>query len=175
MISSIMLALSTSLDSFGIGITYGIKNAKIKILSKCILALMSICFTCASFFIGDFINSIFYLENLTGVISSSIFIFMGILIIIDPIPFDFNHSNGIDVKEAFVLGIALSLDSMFIGISSSIGGLYTFYFPIFVTGFQLIFLSLGSFLGRKIANKFSIPDKTLNFISRWIYRTFWNC
>lgn len=174
MISSIILALSSSLDAFGIGITYGIKNAKIKILSKCILALMSICFTCVSFFIGDFINSIFYLENFTSIISSSIFIFMGIFIIIDPIPFDFNHSHGIDVKEAFVLGIALSLDSMLIGISSSIGGLYNFYFPIFVATFQLLFLSIGSFLGKKIAIKFAISDKALNFLSRWIFRTFWN-
>lgn len=166
MLSSIILALSVSLDSFGIGITYGVKNAKIHFVSKLILALMSICFTSASFFIGNFLNNIFYLENLAEIISASIFIIIGIFVIIDPIPFDFNHSNGIDVKEAFVLGLALSLDSLFIGISSSIGGFYNFYFPFLVASFQLMFLSFGSFLGKKIVSNFKVPDKALNLVSR---------
>ena len=83
----------------------------------------------------------------------------------DPIPFDFDHSHGIDIKEAFVLGIALSLDSICVGIGLSIGGFYNFLFPIFVTIFQLAFLLFGTFFGKKIALTSKISDIYLKFIS----------
>lgn len=164
MINSIILALSVSIDSFGIGFTYGIKNAKIGFVSKLLLALMSICLCSASFFIGDFISTILS-ELFTQIISSSILIILGIIVIIDPIPFDFDHSRGIDIKEAFVLGIALSLDSVCVGISSSIGGFFDFSFPLFVAIFQLVFLSVGSFFGKKIASNLKISDVFIKFIS----------
>ena len=164
MINSIILALSVSIDSFGIGITYGIKNAKIRFLSKCLLIVMSVFFTSLSFFIGDFISNILS-NTLTNIISSSILILLGIVIIIDPIPFDFDNSHGIDIKEAFILGLALSLDSICVGISLSIGGIYSLSFPIFVAGFQLIFLSIGTFLGKKITSSFKIPESYLKIIS----------
>ena len=43
LINSILLALSSSLDSLGIGITYGIKNMKISKISRLILFTIS-CF-----------------------------------------------------------------------------------------------------------------------------------
>lgn len=140
MLSSILLALSVSIDSLGIGITYGIKNTKIKLISKCILFTMSIFFTSFSFLIGDFINS-FLSEILTKIISSGILVIIGIIILVDPIPFDLDNSKSIDIKEALLLGIALSLDSVCVGIGSSIGGYSNFYFPILVATFQIAFMS----------------------------------
>lgn len=92
-------------------------------------------------------------------------IILGLVIIFDPIPFDFDNSRGIDLKEAFILGFALSLDSICIGISSSIGGFFNFFFPIFVAFFQVIFLLLGAFLGKKIASGFKISETYLKFLS----------
>lgn len=68
MINSIILALSVSIDSLGIGISYGVKNTKIRGLSLLVLVIMSIFFTCSSFFIGDFIKD-FLSEFLTVIIS----------------------------------------------------------------------------------------------------------
>ncbi len=164
MLNSLILALSVSIDSLGIGITYGIKNAKICFLSKCILFVMSMFFAGCSLFIGDFISS-FLSEFITNIISSSILIIIGIIVLIDPIPFDFDNSYMIDIKEALVLGITLSLDSMCVGIGSSIGGFSSFYFPVLVSTFQLVFLSLGIMIGRSIALRFDIPDKTWSIIS----------
>lgn len=109
MLNSILLAFSVSIDSLGIGITYGIRNAKIKFLSRCILFVMSVFFTYCSFALGDFIKSILS-ELITNAISSGILVIIGILIIVDPIPFDLDHSKAIDIKEALLLGTALSLD-----------------------------------------------------------------
>mgnify|MGYP005763557935 FL=1 len=102
MTNSIILALSASIDSLGIGITYGLKNAQIHFLSKCILFVMSIFFAVCSLFIGNLIST-FLPEFFTNIISSTILVIIGILVLIDPIPFDFDHSRKIDIKESLVL------------------------------------------------------------------------
>lgn len=102
MINSIILALSASIDSLGIGITYGLKNAQIHFISKCILFIMSIFFAVCSLVIGNFIST-FLSEFFTNIISSAILVIIGILVLVDPIPFDFDHSHGIDIKESLVL------------------------------------------------------------------------
>ncbi len=164
MINSLLLALSVSIDSFGIGISYGIKNAKVRFLSMVLLILMSVLGTSASFFIGNTINVIFS-GFITKLISSSILVLLGIIIILDPIPFDFDKSHILDLKEAFILGLALSLDSICLGIGSSIGGFFDFSFPIFVAVFQAIFLILGKFFGKKILSNFNIPENYLKILS----------
>lgn len=164
MFNSILLALSVSIDSLGIGITYGIKNVKFYFLSKCILFAISIIFTSCSFIFGSFINSILS-EVLTKIISSTILVIIGIIILSDPIPFDFNNSKGIDIKESLFLAIALSLDSIGIGIGSSIGGYLNIYFSILVSIFQITFISIGTLIGKKIIKFTKIPDKICSQIS----------
>ena len=41
LINSIILAVSSSIDSLGIGITYGMKNTKISYLAKIVLFVIS--------------------------------------------------------------------------------------------------------------------------------------
>ena len=164
MLNTILLALSVSIDSFGIGITYGIRNTKITFISKIVLFVISIFFTLCSFFLGKYINSILS-EFLTRIISSSILIILGIVIFINPIPFDFDNSKAIDIKEAFFLGICLSLDSICVGIGSSIGGLSNLCFPLLVAIFQLLFISMGIIIGKKLIKKIEIPDNILNILS----------
>lgn len=171
MLNSVLLAFSVSIDSLGIGITYGIRNAKIKFVSRCILFIMSVFFTYCSFAMGNLINSILS-EVVTKIISSGILVIIGILIIADPIPFDLDHSKAIDIKEALLLGTALSLDSVCVGIGSSIGGYSASYFPLLVALFQLIFMSIGMFIGKKIIKNFDIPDKIWNLISGGIIIVF---
>ncbi len=56
----------------------------------------------------------------------------------------------IDAKEAIYMGIALSIDSICVGICSSVIGYNSYIFPILVASFQLIFLSFGKLIGEKI-------------------------
>ena len=109
---------------------------------------------------------------MTKTISSTILIILGIVIFINPIPFDLDNSKAIDIKEAFLLGICLSLDSICVGISSSIGGLCNMYFPVFVATFQFVFMSIGILIGKKIIKKFCISDKIWNVISGGIIVIF---
>ena len=62
---------------------------------------------------------------------------------------DIDKSSKIEPREAFYLGVALSLDCVGTSIAISNFKKYTFLFPIFIVVFQLTFLILGMFLGKK--------------------------
>lgn len=77
---------------------------------------------------------------------------------------DLDKSLKIDPKEAFYLGIALSLDCIATSIAISSFKSYTFLFPIFIVIFQLTFLLLGTFLGKKTIVKF-LDESKISIIS----------
>lgn len=178
MLNSILLSVSSSIDSLGIGITYGIKNTRISLIGKIILFIISLSTTYFSLFLGNFIQSIFP-NFLTKLIGSSILIFMGFYICFEalkkqdincnvfnnPISSDFDNSHVIDSRESLFLAIALSLDSLCIGIGGSISNINLALFPLLVSIFQLFFLSFGNFLGSHI-NKFCrLPQNVWSLIS----------
>lgn len=178
MLNSILLAFSSSIDSLGIGITYGIKNTKISLIGKIILFAISIFIAYLSILLGNFIQSIFS-GFLTKLIGSSILIFMGIYICFqalkkqdkncnvfnNPISSDLDNSKIIDSREALFLAIALSLDSMCIGIGGSISDINLSMFPFLVSLFQIAFLSFGSSLGVHISNFYKLPQNVWSIIS----------
>ena len=201
LVNYLFLSLCVSIDSLGIGITYGLKNTKISHIAKLLLFIISLCFTTLSIYIGDLLCSLLP-EFITKIIGSLILIFMGfwiiyqsfgqknfsvsyptfentekiytlfikclgitIQIIRNPISSDLDNSKKIDAKEALFLGIALSLDSLCVGIGSSFIGFNSLMFPIFVATFQLFFLSLGSFIGKKISSTSKLPKQIWNLIS----------
>lgn len=199
LLSYLVLALSVSIDSFGIGITYGIRNTKIYRTSKIILFMISILITSLSVQLGSFFNECFS-EAITKWIGACFLILMGawiiyqaltpkkeeiftnttsptiyqfmirflgitIQIIRNPISSDLDHSKKIDWKEAIYLGICLSIDSLCIGICSSMIGYQSFIFPILVATFQLFFLSVGRLLGEKIFCISHIPENIWSILS----------
>lgn len=178
MLNSILLAISSSVDSLGIGITYGIKNTKISLIGKIILFIISITITYLSIFLGNFIQTIFP-NFLTKLIGSSILIIMGIYICFealkkksnssnvfnDPISSDLDNSKIIDSKESIFLAIALSLDSLCIGICGSIIDINLVMFPFLVSIFQLFFLSIGTFVGIHINKFYKLPQNIWSVIS----------
>lgn len=82
LLNSFILAVSSSIDSLGIGITYGIKNMKISLFSKIILFGISIIITYFALFLGNILNS-FLSDFFTLLIGSGILIAMGIYIIFE--------------------------------------------------------------------------------------------
>ena len=167
----LILAISVSIDSFGIGITYGIRNTTINKLSATTLFVLSMLFSSISIFLGNIIFSIIP-ENVVKFISIILLFGMGIWIILEtiknPIILDLNKSNTIALNEAFCLAIALSIDSICVGISCSSFGNYGLLYPILVPIFQLLFLNSGIILGKnftKIHLFKHIPLKLWNILS----------
>lgn len=169
MLNCIILALSVSIDSLGIGITYGIKNTKIKTLSNLILFTISFCTTFSSIFLGHYI-SVLFSPIFSIAIGSSFLIILGIYNIYKvsnsvSVNYDFDYSNSIDKKEAIFLGLALSIDSVCVGIGCGIIGINDLILPILIATFQLVFLNFGNHIAQKIIKKINIPEQTLSICS----------
>lgn len=200
LINSLVLALSSSIDSLGIGITYGIKNTKISVLAKLVLFIISFSISVLSVWFGDLIKTIFsdFVTKLLGnmiLIAMGLFVcfqairkdfcastlihdydekidsffidFLGITIKIikNPRNSDLDSSNSIDAKEALFLGFALSLDCFCIGSCGSVLGIHSFLFPLFISIFQLVFLSVGNILGKSLHGLSNLPDNVWSIIS----------
>ena len=88
-----------------------------------------------------------------------------IKIIKNPTSSDFDKSNVIDSKEALFLGLALSLDSFCIGIGFSMINTFSIIFPLLTSCFQLFFLSLGIYCGKKLYSFSKLPDNIWSTIS----------
>jgi putative sporulation protein YtaF len=71
----------------------------------------------------------------------------------DEIKADFDNSKCLNVKESFYLALALSLDSLAVGFSSSLCSIN--YIDVLILCFVIgmLLVSLGVFLGRKFAQK----------------------
>ena len=188
LINSIVLAISSSIDSLGIGITYGIKNTKISNKARIILFGISFLVTLISLYFGNIIKNIFifilfqslkkenvknnkkdiiYLENETEKIYSFFIRFLGITIKIikNPVNSDLDNSKIIDSKESLFLGLTLSLDSFCIGIGGSIIGINYQIFPLLIAIFQLSFLSIGNIFGKKLYKLSNLPDNIWSIMS----------
>ena len=197
----LFLAISSSIDSFGIGITYGIRNTKISNSAKLILFVISFIVSFFAVYFGDFLKDLLP-DNIANYIGCCLLIFLGgfvcfqsfkkdtknpvcdevfaepkiyrffikflgitIQIIKNPSSSDLDKSNLIDGKEALFLGVALSLDSFAIGISSGILGTHSIIFPLIVSIFQLLFISLGNLLGSNLNRFGKLPKSTWSIIS----------
>ena len=178
MLSTLFLAISSSIDSFGIGITYGIKNTKISLIGKIILYIIALIAAHFSIFFGDIIQKILpsFLEKIIGCL---LLIIIGIYICFEalksnkktsnifnnPISSDIDDSKTIDAKEAILLSIALSLDSLCIGIGGSMTDINLSFFPLLVATFQFLFLNLGSYIGIKINRICKLPENIWSILS----------
>ncbi len=87
-----------------------------------------------------------------------------IQVIRNPIEVDFDKSGTIDLRESILLGFALSLDAIGVGIGSSLAGYQSILIPFAVGLFQLIFLYTGLFIGNKITAYKRINKKIISII-----------
>ena len=169
LLNCILLALSVSIDSLGIGITYGIKHTKIRSISNIILFAISFCMTSGSIFIGHYI-SVLLSPTFSTILGSSFLIILGVYNIYKvlnnpPVDYDIDHSNNIDRKEAIFLGLALSIDYACVGIGSGIIGLNDIILPILVSSFQLVFLNCGNLVAKYIIQRIEIQENVLAILS----------
>lgn len=206
LLNCLFLAISSSIDSLGIGITYGIKNTKITMGAKSILFFISFLISIISIYFGNLLKYIFP-DFLIHYLGSFLLMLMGLFmcfqslkvskqeykikdvqnlkisdtekiysffikclgitikIIKNPSSSDFDKSNIIDSKEALFLGLALSLDSFCIGIGFSMINTFSIIFPLLTSCFQLFFLSLGNYCGKKLYSFNKLPDNIWSTIS----------
>ena len=176
LINCFILAISSSIDSLGIGVTYGIKDKKISFSSTIILFIISLLVSFISVFFGKILLD-FLPEFITELIGCFILFIIGFFVIVKSFfekksgnqnDFDFNNSNLIDPKESVFLGFALSLDNFCIGISSSLIGSSYILFPILISVFQFMFLRVGILIGKKVCCFIGFSDFACSMLSGFL-------
>lgn len=165
----ILLALSASIDALSIGVTYGIKKTKMSKASNIIIFLTLLCLTGISVLVGHYI-SILFSPTFSVWLGSLLLIILGIYNIYKArnnisTDFDADNSNYIDAKEAFVLGLAVSIDASCVSLGSGMIGLGSFILPIFMAIFHTFFVNCGSFFATTIVRRFKISNKVLSIIA----------
>lgn len=175
LLNSIFLSFIASIDAFGIGITYGIKKTTISLIGKIILFLVPFFIIFISILFGEFFKT-FLPISFTDKLASIILISIGLYILFksvnktsniynDPLSSDIDNSKIIDYKEAIILSIAISLDSIGIGICSSMMNINAILFSFLISSFQLILLNIGIICGKKILKLCTLPDNIYSIIS----------
>ncbi|HOJ10044.1 MAG TPA: sporulation membrane protein YtaF [Clostridiales bacterium] len=87
-----------------------------------------------------------------------------IQVIRNPSECDIDKSGTIDVKESILLGLALSLDAIGVGIGSALSGYYSAFLPLAVGLFQLVLLFVGTFLGKRITAMEKFNQKIITIV-----------
>ena len=167
--SCILLALSVSIDALSLGITYGIKNAKITKTSNFIIFAIAFCSTSISIFLGHYI-SILFSPKISAYLGSILLVILGTYTILkstnsEPSDYDFDNSNTIEKKEALLLALAVSLDASCVGLSCGIIGITGFIYPFFAALFHTIFINCGNIIAFYASKKINISDKYLSIFS----------
>ncbi len=84
-----------------------------------------------------------------------------IQVIKNPVEGDLDHSGSIDISESLLLGLALSVDAIGVGIGSALSGFNSIFIPFAVGLFQLSSIYAGTFLGTRFGSLKNINKKLL--------------
>lgn len=160
LLASLLFAISANMDNFTVGLVYGIKKIRIGVFSNLIIALITGMGTLLSMSLGLFICR-FVSVKVSNILGSAILIILGLYFILDyyrdynsnsvlknPEKADENKSGDIDIKEAFALAMALSMNNMALGIGASITGLNVLVTTVFTTFFSIVFIITGFNIGK---------------------------
>ncbi|WP_409302111.1 sporulation membrane protein YtaF [Peribacillus sp. SCS-155] len=188
----LFLAFAVSIDSFGVGLTYGLKKMKISVASIAVIACCSAISLGVSMTIGEMISR-FFSAVTAEKIGGSILIFIGcwvvyqyfrpekqmeekhektlinleikslglvINILRKPLTADFDKSGAINGIEAFMLGLALSLDAFGAGIAAAMIGISPIILSIISASMSGLFIWGGVQSGKLLAENHLIRKIT---------------
>ncbi|UCZ52248.1 sporulation membrane protein YtaF [Bacillus shivajii] len=205
--SLLLLAFAVSMDSFGVGLTYGLRRMKMPFLSLLFIASCSALSILLAMLVGNFLLNFIspsHAESIGGIILIGIGAWaiyqiyrpakndkktkkerdtlvnielkkLGIVIKVlrKPMVADLDNSGTITGREAFLLGIALSLDAFGAGIGAALIGFSPFVMAISVGVMCGLFVTLGMksgwlFSEAKWVKKFTfIPGLLLIVLGLW--------
>jgi len=164
----ILIAILLSIDAFSVGLSYGMREINISSTSKIIISSISALITFIAILTGTKIAMLFS-SLITKLIGILVLFSMGIYLIIQSIiSQEKNHDQEIiqeiNLRETFLLGITLSLDSIGSGIGVSILGFNNLLLPVITACCQYIFLFFGIKLGTKLSSS-KLNTNIILFIS----------
>lgn len=166
-LSSLLFATSANADNFVVGLSYGINNIKIGLISNLLISLITMTGTIISMALSRIILE-FMPIFLANIIGGAMLILIGIWTITKPLlnniqsnsilenpeKADKDESSHIDSKEATTLALALSINNVGLGIGASITGLNIILTATFTFIFSMAMIVIGYFFGSYYLSKF---------------------
>ncbi|MED3879904.1 manganese efflux pump [Priestia megaterium] len=155
-------ALSSSIDNFGVGISYGVRKVRIKWLSNLLIAAICFLFSMVGITFGRWISTI--LPGVFHVIVAVVLLtLIGIRIILLVVSQRNNGSDELDSSgqenvryigwiESIVLGVALSANALTNGLGAGLLGLSPLAISLTSAFGSFITVWLGVMVGKKAAN-----------------------
>ncbi|MBT2255590.1 manganese efflux pump [Priestia megaterium] len=155
-------ALSSSIDNFGVGISYGVRKVRIKWLSNLLIAAICFLFSMVGIMFGRWISTI--LPGVFHVIVAVVLLtLIGIRIILLVVSQRNNGSDELDSSgqenvryigwiESIVLGVALSANALTNGLGAGLPGLSPLAISLTSAFGSFITVWLGVMVGKKAAN-----------------------
>ena len=179
LITTFLFAMALSLDSLGVGISYGLQKIKISPAALGVICCCSAMVLAVSMLVGQFLTKIIAVETVRllgaglliglgtfSLITGLIEVFqqpegpilklnvssLGIVIEVlkEPASADADRSGVVTGKEALLLGLALSMDSFGAGIGAALLGLGIVSTSICVGICAFAFISLGERIGQHL-------------------------
>jgi len=179
------IVFAVSIDGFGVGVTYGMRQIRLTLPALLIIMLASGTIVSLSMTIGHLIRTVIS-PDITSLFGSSILILLGLIVLtinlktkfnwklLNKKPFerftsilsnphkaDKDKSGVISAGEAVILGIALAMDAFGAGFAAAILGHSVFITAISVGLMSAIFLYSGSKLGLLLAQSKTMEKFTL--------------
>ncbi|MGG4264374.1 sporulation membrane protein YtaF [Peribacillus simplex] len=169
-------ALSSSLDNFGVGISYGIRKIRIKIFSNLFIAIICFLFSITGIVFGRWLSTI--LPGMFPIIVAFVLLtLIGLRIILLAVPrknqmakevdkkpksikgilknpesVDMDQSGYIGWGESIILGIALSANALTNGLGAGLLGLSPLAISLTAAFGSFITVWTGVIVGQKVAN-----------------------
>lgn len=187
LISSVLFAFSANIDTFVVGMSYGIQKTHISFLQKVLISMITLAGTFLSISMGIHLLP-FLPPQAAQIAGSTLLIVLGIYYLIKSIVKSFRERVtscqagpssaaqdwlSLSMKEAVIIGLALSINNIGMGIGVSVTGvglLFTSGVTFFIS---MAFLYLGNNLGKtrlfRLTSQFADPLSGLILIGLGIY------
>lgn len=177
MVKILLLSAAISVDAVGLGISLGTRRIRLDVRAVIAMSLTSLVIPGISVFAGSIAQRLVSCKA-GDILSGLILIVMGVWIMLQglkaaestpnaaikiirsPDSSDIDKSGSIDIREAFFTGLALSLDSVAIGLAVGDERTAALLPPVSVI-MQLVFIKAGEYTGKGIAKKFDTKICTL--------------
>ncbi|ABY93234.1 MAG: Sporulation protein YtaF [Caldanaerobacter subterraneus] len=169
------LAISASIDNFGVGLSYGIRNIRISFFSNAIIAIIAFLFSISGIIFGKWLNSVLP-GSLSIFVGAFLLFIIGLRIILLAVPrksvnkkvrqskynsikdilespeiVDLDKSGEISLIEAILLGIALSANALTNGLGAGILSFSPFTISLTTSIGSFISVWVGVKLGKRVA------------------------
>ena len=166
-LSIFLFSLCSNIDNFILGVSYGVKEIHIPIVSNIFIALITFAGTIVSMSIGNRV-ALFISPIYASVFGGSILILIGTVGVVkfligttnssskrdnsewpigNPEKYDESNNKNIELRESILLGIALSANNLGLGIGASFSKIAVLPAAIGSLILSVVLLSLGNLFG----------------------------